>query len=115
MFANPIINLDYPKVVIDRVAERSGLEEFSKSRLPAFTLAEKLNIKGTYDFLGLNHYTTWLVSNAEEPPLTESSLYVDSKVDRAQDPAWEATAADDNRVGEHYFSEKVLVSSTSYI
>jgi hypothetical protein len=28
------------------------------SRLPKFTDAEKTLIKGTYDYLGLNHYST---------------------------------------------------------
>ncbi|RZC33946.1 myrosinase 1-like, partial [Asbolus verrucosus] len=98
MFANPIINFDYPKVVIDRVAERSKLEGFPESRLKKFTLAEKLNIKGTYDFLGLNHYTTWLVANSEEPSLDQSGLYIDTKVSRTQDPSWEETAAPDNKV-----------------
>jgi beta-glucosidase/6-phospho-beta-glucosidase/beta-galactosidase len=98
LFANPIINFDFPKVVVDRVAERSKLEDFPRSRLPQFTFAEKLNVKGTYDFLGLNHYTTWLVSDDEEPSLDQSGFYIDTKVARQQDPAWEKTAVDDNRV-----------------
>lgn len=86
--------------MIERVAERSNLEDFPESRLQQFTFAEKLNIKGTYDFLGLNHYTTWLVANGEEESLDQSSFYIDTKVSRSQDPSWNTTGAEDNRVQE---------------
>ncbi|XP_063932690.1 myrosinase 1-like [Zophobas morio] len=98
IFANPIINFDYPKVVRDRVAARSRLEDFPRSRLKRFTLAEKLSIRGTYDFLGLNHYTTWLVGEGSEADPTEHSFYIDTKVRRMQDDSWETTAAPDNKV-----------------
>lgn len=40
------------------VAERSLREGFSESRLPEFSQTEIQYIKGTYDFFGLNHYST---------------------------------------------------------
>lgn len=29
------------------------------SRLPKFSPAESLAVKGSFDFIGINHYTTW--------------------------------------------------------
>jgi beta-glucosidase/6-phospho-beta-glucosidase/beta-galactosidase len=51
---------NYPQVMIDRIGERSEKEGFNKSRLPEFTSQEIEDIKGTYDFIGLNHYSTSL-------------------------------------------------------
>lgn len=36
-------------------------------RLPEFTESEKQRIKGTYDYFGLNHYTTVLTYNLKYP------------------------------------------------
>ena len=47
-FANPIVNGDYPDV----------MKAQSGGRMPAFTPDEVTLIKGSYDFFGLNHYTT---------------------------------------------------------
>lgn len=44
--------------MIERIANRSALEGFRRSRLPSFTNEEVEYIKGTYDFLALNTYTT---------------------------------------------------------
>lgn len=35
-----------------------------KDRLPKFTKEQSMMIKGSYDFLGLNYYTTSYVANA---------------------------------------------------
>ncbi|XP_018564647.1 myrosinase 1 isoform X2 [Anoplophora glabripennis] len=45
LYANPIFMGNWPQVVIDRIAERSELEGFSSSRLPAFTDEEIVYIK----------------------------------------------------------------------
>lgn len=37
------------------------------SRLPEFTESEKQRIKGTYDYFGLNHYTTVLTYKINYP------------------------------------------------
>lgn len=52
---------NYPKIMIDRIAALSKEQGFTKSRLPKFTTEEIHRIRGTFDFFGLNHYTTWLV------------------------------------------------------
>ncbi|XWS23106.1 hypothetical protein CRYUN_Cryun29cG0092800 [Craigia yunnanensis] len=48
-FLNPLIFGDYPSSMITRVG----------SRLPKFTKAESTFLKGSLDFVGINHYTTW--------------------------------------------------------
>ncbi|GCC31093.1 hypothetical protein chiPu_0009549 [Chiloscyllium punctatum] len=64
-FAYPIFkNGDYNEVMKARVREKSLAQGLLKSRLPEFTESEKQRIKGTYDFMGFNHYTTVLAFNA---------------------------------------------------
>lgn len=40
--------------------------------LPEFTESEKQRIKGTYDYFGLNHYTTVLTYNLNYPKSVKS-------------------------------------------
>jgi hypothetical protein len=87
------MGFDYPRVVIDRVANRSKLENLSGSRLPKFTFAEKLRIKGTYDFLGINHYITMYTRAAADPPVIRPNLDVDAGGERFRDPSWEGCGA----------------------
>lgn len=72
-FANPIFSGsgDYPQVMKAFIGEKSRLQGFATSRLPEFTDVEKQFINGSADFLGINHYTTRLVShrpNSEHSP-----------------------------------------------
>lgn len=87
------MNFDYPKVVIDRVAERSRLENFADSRLPKFTLAEKMRIKGTYDYIGLNHYTTEYCRAKEDPDTVTPDIKIDAGGEKFRDSNWEGCAA----------------------
>ncbi|KAM6421692.1 lactase/phlorizin hydrolase [Rhynochetos jubatus] len=67
-FAHPIFkNGDYNEVMKTRIRERSLAQGLSQSRLPEFTESEKQRIKGTYDYFGLNHYTTVLTYNVNYP------------------------------------------------
>ncbi|NWX39572.1 LPH hydrolase, partial [Steatornis caripensis] len=67
-FAHPIFkNGDYNEVMKMRIRERSLAQGLSQSRLPEFTESEKQRIKGTYDYFGLNHYTTVLTYNINYP------------------------------------------------
>uniref|UniRef100_A0A8C3TT72 Lactase n=1 Tax=Catharus ustulatus TaxID=91951 RepID=A0A8C3TT72_CATUS len=67
-FAHPIFkNGDYGEVMKRRIRERSLAQGLSESRLPEFTESEKQRIKGTYDYFGLNHYTTVLTYNMNYP------------------------------------------------
>ncbi|XP_049939127.1 myrosinase 1-like [Schistocerca serialis cubense] len=61
LYGHPIFTSegDYPAVVKQRVAENSQAEGYPRSRLIEFTPEEVEYIKGTADFFGLNHYTSY--------------------------------------------------------
>lgn len=52
-FLEPLITGDYPSSMRARVG----------NRLPKFSPKESNLVKGSYDFIGINHYTTWYASN----------------------------------------------------
>ncbi|XP_025830276.1 myrosinase 1-like [Agrilus planipennis] len=81
MYLHPVFSSkgDYPDVVKEYVAYHSSLEGYKQSRLPQFTEDEINYIKGTYDFMGLNHYSTYLASDAPSSSL-ETSYYNDYQV-----------------------------------
>ena len=56
IFADPVYFGDYPQTVREKL----------KERLPSFSDEEKAMLKGSSDFFGLNHYTSFLCS----PPST---------------------------------------------
>jgi len=78
-FADPIYFGDYPQTMKDLVG----------SRLPSFTNDEKLLIRGTNDFFGLNHYTSWLT--ADQPVAGPPSWSNDQLTSSSQDPTWTIT------------------------
>ncbi|KAM6460587.1 lactase/phlorizin hydrolase [Liasis olivaceus] len=83
-FAHPIFKTgDYNDLMKKRIQARSP----GKSRLPEFTESEKQRIKGTYDFFGLNHYTTILASNLYFPPGV-TSYDADRGVASIADRSW---------------------------
>ncbi|KAF2897128.1 hypothetical protein ILUMI_09049 [Ignelater luminosus] len=81
---------DYPQVVKDFVAERSEIEGFPSTRLVLFTQQEIEYIRGTSDFVALNHYTTYYAANDKTiTPFTEHpSSAKDSRVHIWQDEDW---------------------------
>lgn len=101
-WANPVYGPkgNYPQVFIDRIAERSGLEGYRKSRLPAFTNEEIKYIKGSADFLGLNHYTTRYAENIPEPEIGEPSWENDMRVRQVVNESWPQARSDWIRVKE---------------
>ncbi|XP_052799795.1 lactase/phlorizin hydrolase-like [Mya arenaria] len=83
-FANPIYgNGDYPAVMRYTVDRKSRKEGRNESRLPRFTEEEIKMNKGSYDFFGLNHYTSQYVrhnrDNRENHYEGDQDLY--TKVD----------------------------------
>ncbi|ERL86195.1 hypothetical protein D910_03607 [Dendroctonus ponderosae] len=66
-WANPVFLGNWPQIMIERIASRSALEGFARSRLPVFTQEEIEYINGTSDFFGLNSYKVYDVSNSESP------------------------------------------------
>jgi beta-glucosidase len=50
---DPLFFGDYPNSMTARVG----------NRLPKFTVEEVALVKGSLDFVGINHYTTWYAKN----------------------------------------------------
>nr|AEE61793.1 unknown [Dendroctonus ponderosae] len=92
-YAHPIVFGDYPEVMRERVDMRSALQGFNQSRLPVFTDEEKEELKGSYDFLAVNMYTTVLATDMEEAPIEEIGLGSDFRVHTYQPDDWEKTAS----------------------
>lgn len=86
-FADPIYKGDYPAIMKKRLGER----------LPEFTDDEKIMIKGSSDFFGLNHYTTMYAAHSTGE-LKEQSVYgnggisEDQDVDLSLDKDWKLTS-----------------------
>ncbi|KAJ8927832.1 hypothetical protein NQ314_019663, partial [Rhamnusium bicolor] len=99
-FANPIYHADgnYPKIVRERVDNVSRQEGYLQSRLPVLSPPEIEYIQGTFDFLGLNIYTTYLVKDAKEETSEKSSLKKDMRVQLYQDEKWPKSNSDWLRV-----------------
>ncbi|KAJ8735897.1 hypothetical protein PYW07_007517 [Mythimna separata] len=92
-FANPIFSKtgDYPPImrtVIDTNSKRQG---FPRSRLPYFTPQEVKMMRGAYDFLGLNHYTTYLVQQGTRKIRNQPSYEDDVNVKIHQKDDWPKT------------------------
>ncbi|KAF2881313.1 hypothetical protein ILUMI_24860, partial [Ignelater luminosus] len=94
-YADPIFhpNGDYPTSMKTRIAKRSKQEGFPYSRLPEFTKGEVQYIKGTYDYLGLNHYTTQMVAQKEEDLISNPSFSKDIGVSAYYEPFWPGSAS----------------------
>lgn len=76
------------------VAERSLKEGFTESRLPEFTQSEIQYIKGTYDFFGLNHYSTKYATPQEYTIKPEEPHWTyDTNAYMWFDDAWEYTGS----------------------
>ncbi|XP_068893491.1 myrosinase 1-like [Tenebrio molitor] len=90
-FANPVINGNYPQVMIDRIDERSAGQGFEISRLPKFTDEEIEYIKGTHDFVALNFYTATYAQWLEEADINDLGYYSDLNILQFPDDAWEET------------------------
>jgi beta-glucosidase/6-phospho-beta-glucosidase/beta-galactosidase len=54
-FVDPLVYGEYPQVMRDRLGDR----------LPTFSRAEQSLLRGSYDFLGLNYYSSFLATTPE--------------------------------------------------
>lgn len=81
--------------MVERIAEKSKEQGFLRSRLPEFTPEEVQYIKGTSDFFGLNHYSTYLVyRNVSVDGLYASPSYYDDRDVKTYQPSeWEHGAS----------------------
>ncbi|XP_023310397.1 myrosinase 1 isoform X2 [Anoplophora glabripennis] len=90
-YLHPLVYGDYPQTMIDNIGNYSVVQGFPVSRLPKFTILEKLAIKGAYDFIAINHYTSALTTpgtSSEEPV---PSFNNDDGVITYQNPSWEGS------------------------
>ncbi|CAJ1958384.1 unnamed protein product [Sphenostylis stenocarpa] len=65
-YAHPVTYGDYPQ----------SMRSLVGSRLPKFTPAESESLKGSYDFLGVNYYSTYFAEYAA-PVTTNRTFYTD--------------------------------------
>ena len=86
-FADPVYLGDYPAIMKERLG----------NRLPTFTAAEKILLKGSSDFFGLNHYTTMYAADATNNK-EQGSVYgngglsADQDVNLSVSADWKLTA-----------------------
>ncbi|XP_055957730.1 lactase/phlorizin hydrolase-like [Patella vulgata] len=76
---------DYPVEMKNRI---------TGSRLPTFTQREKELNKGSADFLGVSHYTTYLVSESKFPRSIPPSFYGDKDVTLSFNNDWPSPGSD---------------------
>lgn len=74
------------------IAAKSAEEGFPTSRLPTFTPEEIELLKGSSDFLGLNHYTSYECAAATEV-IKGPSIAADVGANCIQPPEWESGAS----------------------
>jgi beta-glucosidase/6-phospho-beta-glucosidase/beta-galactosidase len=79
-FADPIFFGDYPAL----------MKESCGSRLPEFTDAQRQMLRGSADFLGLNHYTTTLAMLQPIPRDFDvrDDFWNDVHMNGQPDPTW---------------------------
>ncbi|CAH2991643.1 unnamed protein product [Chilo suppressalis] len=97
LYAHPIFSStgDYPEFVRKRVDYMSRDQGYTRSRLPYFTTEEIAMLKGSSDFFGLNHYTTYLISHCSGNKAWKvPSMDHDTGVCMEQHPAWVKPGAD---------------------
>lgn len=91
--AHPIFseNGDYPEIMKKRVLENSLKEGLRHSRLPEFTQQEIAMIQGSADFLGINTYSTNLITRGESGP--SPSWTRDQNIIIERDASWPTSGA----------------------
>ncbi|KAJ8710550.1 hypothetical protein PYW08_009065 [Mythimna loreyi] len=92
-YTQPVFSKEggWPAVVEQAVAKVSKEQGYSESRLPPFTQEEIELIRGTYDYLALNHYTSRLVRKRRPFEDVVQSLFsyvADLDAVLEMDPSW---------------------------
>ncbi|XP_069695523.1 myrosinase 1-like [Periplaneta americana] len=76
---------DYPPLLKKWFAEKSKSNGYFRSCLPRFTEEEVEFVRGTWDYLGLNYYTTFLISAG----LHGHGVHIeDADLEVSHDPSW---------------------------
>lgn len=73
------------------IAKRSIAQGFSSSRLPTFSPAEKVMLKGSFDFIAVNTYTSSIVKAVPTPDVSKTEWDWDAEVFGYQPGTWEST------------------------
>ncbi|CAG9760467.1 unnamed protein product [Ceutorhynchus assimilis] len=84
---NPIIYGNWPQIVIDRIGNFSIAQGLNSSRLPEITQKDTALIKGSFDFVGLNYYTTFYASAMTEN-ISDISYNSDRGIIQSSDKNW---------------------------
>lgn len=95
-YAHPIYSKEggYPPVLVKKVGDASMRQNYKRSRLPEFSPIEIEYIKGTADFFGINHYTTYLLTMAGDRVVGAIPSHEnDIGIIRTQDPNWPSKSA----------------------
>jgi len=83
---DPVFFGKYPQSMVDRLGER----------LPKFTSEESQMLKGSLDFIGLNHYNTFVAEDVTDTrdtiPYANSGIAEDQDVNLTVKPEWELTS-----------------------
>ncbi|KAK9883672.1 hypothetical protein WA026_001841 [Henosepilachna vigintioctopunctata] len=93
MHLHPVITGNYPAIMIERIDSISKAEGYTQSRLPKFTEKEKEMLRGSFDFIGLNHYSTALATFVDADFYNQPSFSYDSGVSATPNPSWESSIA----------------------
>ncbi|XP_055842676.1 myrosinase 1-like [Episyrphus balteatus] len=90
ILAHPIYSKTggYPEIMVKDIAKNSQAEGRKVSRLPDFNEYWKATIRGTFDFLGLNFYTSKYVERPSEPLGENPSMLRDYDIEETADPKW---------------------------
>ncbi|CAK1602810.1 unnamed protein product [Parnassius mnemosyne] len=66
-YTHPVFSVtgDFPPAMKKKIAAKSAAQGYPRSRLPEFTSEEIEYIRGSSDYFGLNHYSTFLVYRNE--------------------------------------------------
>ncbi|XP_015120617.1 myrosinase 1 [Diachasma alloeum] len=81
---------DYPAVMKQRIAENSKIEGLASSRLPEFSAEWVKYIKGSADYLGLNHYVSYMVAPASK---YDGRWYDDTGLNKSDNSDWKYTTS----------------------
>ena len=93
-FSEPIFkNGEYPRVMREKIDEKSFAQGFPESRLPHFSVEDAEMIAGSADFIGINTYTSSLVFPKQEP-IDAPVYFYDDDVDSYQDSNWYPSGSD---------------------
>ncbi|XP_036110707.1 lactase-phlorizin hydrolase [Molossus molossus] len=92
-FAHPIfVDGDYPAALRAQIQQVNTQCSSPVAQLPEFTEAEKQLLQGSADFLGLSHYTSRLISKAQQDTCAPSYDAIGG-FSQHVDPAWPQTSS----------------------